>query len=111
MARNYHDAWGNSSWKQWSWEEAAQKFESTMGDLEKKCDWLRGVLDDQRDEMKRLDKEVARLGQENKDLRQRVLELEGVHASQLERIARLEQRQLDRNAVANAAGVAMAAAL
>ena len=54
---------------------------------------MRGVQDDQRGEMKRLDKEVARLGQENNDLRQRVLEVEGVNASQLDRIAGLERRK------------------
>ena len=80
MARNY-DAWGHSSWKQWSWEAAAQKFESTMGALEKKCDWLRRMLQEKCDEMKRLDDEVARLGQESKDLMQRVSEVEGVNAA------------------------------
>ena len=75
MPRHYHDGW-----KQKSWEEAAKKFESTMGDLQKNCDWLRKAMGEQRDEMKRLDTEVARLGQENEDLRQRVSELEGVDA-------------------------------
>ena len=106
MARNY-DAWDHW-WMQWSWEAAAQKFESTMGALQKKCDWLRRVSDSQAEQMKRLDEEVARLGRESNELRQRVLEVEGVNASQLDRITELT-RELEevRSGVAgaSAAGV------
>ena len=103
MARNY-DAWGRSSWEQWSWKQ----FESTMRALETRCDWLRGVSNSHAEQMKRLDEEVARLGRESNELRQRVLEVEGVNASQLDRIAGLE-RELEelRSGVAgaSAAGV------
>ena len=82
MAHKYdYDAWGHSSWNQW--RETQEKFDA----LERKCDGLRRRLEEKCDEMKRLDKEVTRLGQENKDPRQRALDLEGVNASQLERIA------------------------
>ena len=87
MAQNYYDGWKEKSWEQWSWEQAAKKFGSTMGRLQERCDWLRKecdwlhkVVGEQREEMKRLDTEVAALGQENKELTQRVSELEGVNA-------------------------------
>ena len=46
-----------------------------MDDLERKCNLLRGELEHQRKESERLDLEVARLGQENTDLLQRVSEV------------------------------------
>ena len=95
MARKY-DAWGHSSWNQW-WETEAKKFDA----LEAKCDWLRSMLEEKCDEMKRLDGEVTRLGQESKDLMQRVSEAEDVNAA-------LERELADlRNGVAgaSAAGV------
>ena len=85
MARN----WGHSSWNQW-WETEAKKFDA----LEKKCDWLRSMLEEKCNEMRRLDGEVTRLGQ-------RVSEAENVNAV-------LEQKLADlRNGVAgaSAAGV------
>ena len=51
-----------------------------MDDLQKECDWMRRVRDGQHEEMNRLGTEVARLGQQNEDLRQRVSELEGMNA-------------------------------
>ena len=85
MARN----WGHSSWNQW-WETEAKKFNA----LEKKCDWLRSMLEEKCNEMRRLDGEVTRLGQ-------RVSEAENVNAV-------LERKLADlRNGVAgaSAAGV------
>ena len=83
MARN----WGHSSWNQW-WETEAKKFDA----LEKKCDWLRGMLEEKCNEMRRLDGEVTRLGQ-------RVSEAENVNAV-------LEQKLADLSvAGASAAGV------
>ena len=67
--------------------------------LDEKCD----------NDMKRLEKEVARLGQENKDLRQRVLEVEGVNASQLDRIAGLERRKRLEDLGSGVAGAASVA--
>ena len=96
MARKYdYDAWGHSSWNQW--RETQEKFDA----LERKCDWLRSQLEEKCDEMKRLDGEVTRLGQESKDLTQRVSEAEDVNAA-------LERELADlRNGVAgaSAAGV------
>ena len=89
MARN----WGHSSWNQW-WE-TQEKFDA----LEAKCDWLRSQLEEKCDEMKRLDGEVTRLGQESKDLMQRVSEAEDVNAV-------LERKLADLSvAGASAAGV------
>ena len=83
MARN----WGHSSWNQW-WETEAKKFDA----LEKKCDWLRSMLEEKCNEMRRLDGEVTRLGQ-------RVSEAENVNAV-------LERKLADLSvAGASAAGV------
>ena len=88
-------AWGHSSWNQW-WE-TQEKFDA----LEAKCDWLQSMLEEKCNEMRRLDGEVTRLGQESKDLMQRVSEAEDVNAV-------LERELADlRNGVAgaSAAGV------
>ena len=83
MARNY----GHSSWNQW-WETEAKKFDA----LEAKFDWLRSMLEEKCNEMRRLDGEVTRLGQ-------RVSEAENVNAV-------LERKLADLSvAGASAAGV------
>lgn len=76
MAQPYHGWWRQQSWGQWPAEDAAEKFEKIMEKLQEKCDWLRKKVNEQSDEMQRLDTQVALLGQENKDLRHRVAELE-----------------------------------
>ena len=65
MAPSYHGGWGQQSWSQWPAEDAAKKFEKMMEELQKKCEWLRKKVNEQSDEMKRLDTQVALLGQEN----------------------------------------------
>ena len=78
MAQRRHHSgwWGQQSWGQWPAEDAAKNFEEMMEKLQKKCDWLRETVNKQSEEMKRLDTQVALLGEENKSLKHRVAELE-----------------------------------
>ena len=81
MAHTKDGAW--REWRNsWSWEEWAHKLESATDEMKNKYDELRRVLDDQHHAMTFLETEVARLGQENQDLRQRVVEVEGGHTRQ-----------------------------
>ena len=71
--------------------------------MEEKCEWLREAWNSQTAQMQCLEEEVARLGRGSSELRKRVAEVEGVNASQLDRIAGLKRELEDlRSGVAGA---------
>ena len=72
MARNY----GHPSWNRW-WETEAEKFDA----LEKKCDWLRGMLEETLGEVRRLGQRVSEAENVNAVLEQKLADLSVAGAS------------------------------